>query len=153
VALVSVAGVGWSLITIDGKLHHEAQRAAPAVVSAAQGTPTPRRHEGLGNAARGAASRSTPASSAGSDEGPRRRFAPLLIHAPWERTVALASFCVIALVLLAGFYRFAVEHPAGVKRRAWPGTFVAFCAWLLVSWAFGAYVSSLGKYTLFYGSV
>ena len=75
------------------------------------------------------------------------------MHAAWEHDVALASLCVIGLAGLALFYRFAVEHPPGVKRRAWPGAIVAFGAWLLVSWGFGAYVSSLGKYTLFYGSV
>ena len=30
---------------------------------------------------------------------------------------------------------------------------VAFAAWLIVSWVFSEYVGSLGKYTLFYGSV
>ena len=60
---------------------------------------------------------------------------------------------VAALTALAAFYRFAVEHPRGVERRAWPGAIVAFTAWLVVSWGFGAYVTSLGRYALFYGSV
>jgi membrane protein len=58
-----------------------------------------------------------------------------------------------ALGALAGFYRSAVEHPHGVERRAMPGAVVALAGWLLVSWGFGVYVSTFGRYTLFYGSV
>jgi len=60
---------------------------------------------------------------------------------------------VLGVCGLAAFYRFAVEHPSGVRRRAWPGAFVAMTAFLLVSWGFGAYVSSLGSYALFYGGL
>ena len=45
------------------------------------------------------------------------------------------------------------EHPPGVVRRAWPGAIVALTAWLVVSWGFGVYVTSLGRYALFYGSL
>jgi len=58
-----------------------------------------------------------------------------------------------ALSALAAFYRFAVEHPVGVERRAWPGAIIAFAAWLVVSWGFSAYVTSLGRYDVFYGSL
>ena len=54
---------------------------------------------------------------------------------------------------LASFYRFSVEHPAGVQRRAWPGAFVAMTAFLVVTWGFGAYVSQLASYALFYGGL
>jgi membrane protein len=54
---------------------------------------------------------------------------------------------------MALFYRYAVEHPHGIKRRAWPGALTALGAWLAVSWAFGEYVISLGKYAVYYGSL
>jgi membrane protein len=55
--------------------------------------------------------------------------------------------------ILAGFYRFAVEHPRGVHRRAWPGAFAAVAFWLVVSWAFGEYAMSLGNYAVYYGGL
>ena len=57
-----------------------------------------------------------------------------------RRTQALAASLLLGagLLLLAGFYRFAVEHPAGVRRRVWPGAAAAIGTWLVVSWAFGA---------------
>ena len=41
----------------------------------------------------------------------------------------------------------------GVERRAWPGAVAAFAAWLVVSWVFGAYVSQLASYALYYGGL
>jgi uncharacterized BrkB/YihY/UPF0761 family membrane protein len=70
-----------------------------------------------------------------------------------ERGVIALVLALASLCALAAFYRFAVEHPRGVDRRAWPGAIVAFTAWLVVSWGFGLYVASLGRYALFYGSV
>ena len=60
---------------------------------------------------------------------------------------------LVALLGLALFYRFAVEHPPGIHRRAWPGAIVAIASWLLVSWVFGAYLGSLGTYAVYYGSI
>jgi len=40
-----------------------------------------------------------------------------------------------------------------VRRRSWPGAFVGVLAWLLVSWAFGAYVNSLASYATYYGGL
>ncbi len=54
---------------------------------------------------------------------------------------------------LALFYRTAVHHPAGVKRRVWTGTFVALGLWAIVSWAFGRYVQTIADYAIFYGSL
>jgi membrane protein len=76
-----------------------------------------------------------------------------ILQAPSERVAALGFGMALMLCGLAAFYRFSVKHPAGVKRRAWPGAFAAMTVWLLVSWGFGEYVSSLGKYALFYGSL
>jgi membrane protein len=71
----------------------------------------------------------------------------------WESLVALALALAVGLSGMAFFYRYAVEHPDGVRRRAWPGAVVALAAWLVVSWAFGNYVVSLGKYAVYYGSL
>jgi len=140
--LLAVAGVGWGLLKADTMLHQgEAHGMAAPPSSAARPKPPV------------AASSATKESAALEAPKPRRHLAPLLLQAPWERDVALASLCVIGLCGLALFYRFAVEHPPGVRRRAWPGAIVAFAAWVLLSWGFSEYVSSLGKYTLFYGSV
>jgi membrane protein len=75
------------------------------------------------------------------------------LSAPGERFVFVVAFLVLGMIGLAGFYRFAVERPPRVRRRAWPGAFVAMSAFLFVSWGFGAYVSSLGSYALFYGGL
>jgi len=75
------------------------------------------------------------------------------LHTPGERVVAAGSLLVVRTSLLAGFYRFAVEHPAGVRRRVWPGTAVAVVSWLAVSWAFGAYAVSIADYAFYYGSL
>ena len=51
----------------------------------------------------------------------KHRFSKAL-HTPTEQIVATGLMLVVGMVLLAGFYRFAVEHPKGVRRRVWPGT-------------------------------
>ena len=67
--------------------------------------------------------------------------------------MAGAFTLVAGMGFLAGFYRFAVEHSGAFRRRVWPGTLAAVLSWLVVSWAFGAYVGSIGDYALFYGSL
>jgi uncharacterized BrkB/YihY/UPF0761 family membrane protein len=75
------------------------------------------------------------------------------LHTPAEQAIATGLLLVMGMVLLAGFYRFAVEHPKGVRRRVWPGTVTAVVCWLAVSWAFGLYVVSMASYALYYGSL
>jgi membrane protein len=82
----------------------------------------------------------------------RRRMRKAL-HTPTEEAFAVVLALLLGTVFLAGFYRFAVEHPQGVRRRVWPGTITAVVCWLVVSWAFGEYVSSLADYALYYGSL
>jgi membrane protein len=84
---------------------------------------------------------------------PIKRRVARLLRGSAERSTAIAVLLAFSLASVAAFYRFAVEHPPGVARRAWPGAFVAVFTWLLVSWGFGQYVSSLGSYALFYGSL
>jgi membrane protein len=91
------------------------------------------------------------APDASSKSRPRRTIH--VFHAAWEQVLLLGAFLAIGMTLLAGFYRLAVEHPEGVRRRAWPGAFTAVGVWLTVSWAFGAYAISLGDYAVYYGSL
>jgi membrane protein len=75
------------------------------------------------------------------------------INTPAEQAVAAALMLVLGMVLLAAFYRYAIEHPVGVRRRVWPGTITAVVCWLAVSWVFGLYVVSMASYALYYGSL
>ena len=76
-----------------------------------------------------------------------------LVSSPAQRWTLIGVLLGLGLSGLAAFYRFSVEHPKDVQRRAWPGAFVAMTAFLVVSWGFGAYVSQLGSYALFYGGL
>jgi membrane protein len=81
----------------------------------------------------------------------KKRF--VFAHARWEKFVAGLVAFLLAITGLATFYRFGVAHRPHVRRRAWAGALVAMVAWIVISWAFGAYVGSLGQYALFYGSL
>jgi len=71
----------------------------------------------------------------------------------WQRFGVLLVFIGMVSVGLAIFYRTAVVHPPGIRRRVWTGTFVALILWGLVSWAFGTYVKTIAHYAVFYGSL
>ncbi len=71
----------------------------------------------------------------------------------WRRVGVLVVFTAMASVGLAIFYRTAVVHPRGVRRRVWPGTIVALVLWTIVSWAFGTYVRTIAHYAVYYGSL
>jgi membrane protein len=75
------------------------------------------------------------------------------LDTPLEQAIAATLMLAVGMGLLAGFYRFAVEHPPGAKRYVWPGTFAAVTSWFVVSWAFGAYVVSIADYAVYYGSL
>jgi membrane protein len=66
---------------------------------------------------------------------------------------SLAVAVVVGICALAAFYRLSVARPPGVKRHVWPGAVVAMSLWVSMSWGFGAYVTSLGRYTVYYGSL
>lgn len=74
------------------------------------------------------------------------------VRLSFDHVLALSCFFGLAVSGVAVFYRFAVET-SSVRRRVWPGATLAIVLWLVISWAFGAYVSSLGQYTLYYGSL
>lgn len=71
----------------------------------------------------------------------------------WQRFGVLLLFIAMISVALAIFYRTAVHHAPGVRRRVWYGTLVALVLWALVSWAFGTYVRTIAHYAVFYGSL
>ena len=75
------------------------------------------------------------------------------VAAPAEQAIAAMLTLVLGTALLGGFYRFAVEHPANVRRSVWPGTLTAVVSWLVVSWAFGEYAISIADYAVYYGSL
>jgi membrane protein len=85
--------------------------------------------------------------------GEKKRTTLRLIHKSWENLAALSLAGAVGVSGLAFFYRFAVERPKGHRRRALPGALAACGVWLLVSWAFGNYVISLGEYAVYYGSL
>jgi membrane protein len=71
----------------------------------------------------------------------------------WRRFGVIVIFIAMLSAGLALFYRTAVRHPSGVRRRVWIGTAVALVIWALVSWAFGRYVGTIADYAIFYGSL
>lgn len=71
----------------------------------------------------------------------------------WNQLGALLLCGGLLAVGLAAFYRYGVSYPPRVKRRVWTGTFVAIGGWVLFSWAFSAYVTSIGQYAVYYGSL
>ena len=85
--------------------------------------------------------------------GALRRRVRRAFSTPREPIVAASVLLIVGASLLAGFYRFAVEHPPGIRRRVWPGTITAVLSWLAVSWIFGEYAGSLADYALYYGSL
>src|ERR1019366_894112 len=96
---------------------------------------------------------SRPAAAAVHARGALKHRFTKALHTPTEQILATSLMLVLGMVLLAAFYRFAVEHPAGVRRRVWPGTFTAVASWLIVSWGFGLYAVSMSSYALYYGSL
>lgn len=70
-----------------------------------------------------------------------------------SRVASLAVFVALLGVGLGAFYRTAVAHPPRVRRHVWKGTVVALLLWGLISWAFGAYVTTIAHYAVFYGSL
>ncbi len=142
------------LVKIDAAMHaHDpaaaaANAATSSTVSSAQ-APAP---AGSGSGAAAHAS-GDHAHALSRVRGALKHRVSKALHTPAEQAVATGLLLVLGMALLAGFYRFAVEHPAGVRRRVWPGTITAVVCWLAVSWAFGLYVVSMASYALYYGSL
>lgn len=76
-----------------------------------------------------------------------------LVVKPSVRAVGGVGSLLVGLVFLGMFYRHAVRRPPHVRRRHWPGAFLALGTWIGISWAFGAYVRTLASYSVYYGSL
>ena len=165
VGLASACALAWLLVRTDAVLNQydppapsaaasvhdpsagSAPSAAPRRV-AAPSDPGPRPSDHA-QQTRPAAAASHPSAA----KGNLRRRVSKAFHTPDETLVAAVLMLLTGAVFLAGFYRFAVEHPAGVRRRVWPGALTAIVSWLVMSWAFGNYAVSIGDYALYYGSL
>ncbi len=145
--LVAACALAWSLVRIDVAVQSYGPPPAAKIVqvppasTTAQAAPPP--HAGT-TAKGGTVSRA---------RGALKRRVRTALHTPLEEAIASVLLLALGLTLLAGFYRFAVEHAPGVRRRVWPGTLVAVASWLVVSWFFGLYVVSMPSYALYYGSL
>lgn len=71
----------------------------------------------------------------------------------FQQKITLGFALGVATCVLAAFFRYGVERPKEIKRRVWPGAAMAVLGWIVMSWGFSLYVSSLGRYALFYGSL
>lgn len=142
--LAAACVLAWSLVRVDAALHHgdaQGKTTAGAVASAQPSASPP-------------GPVSTPrTTSMTRARGALKHRVHTALHTPLEQALASGLMLVVGLALLAGFYRYAVEHPPGVERRFWPGACVAVASWLGVSWVFGVYAVSTASYALYYGSL
>jgi membrane protein len=87
--------------------------------------------------------------------GPTRMLEALL--GPLEipgiaRHLPMVVAVVAATASLAGLFHLAVRRP-GVRRRVWPGAMLAVGVGSVISYGFAYYLSTLGKYALYYGGL
>ena len=144
-ALASFALASFTLVQWDAVMH------PPTIASASVASSPP---AAVGSARRSLASgahaqQDEPPRS----ESPRRRRAQRIVRSGGERALALGLSTVMATAVLAAFYRLAISHSKRVVRRVLPGAALAVALWLVISWAFGLYVSTLADYAAFYGSL
>ena len=83
----------------------------------------------------------------------QRRRRARIVRSSGEHALALSLSVLFATAVLAAFYRFSVSHSKRVARRVLPGAVLAVVLWLVISWAFGVYVTTLAEYAVFYGSL
>jgi membrane protein len=141
--LAAACVLAWSLVRVDAALHRtdpQGKATTAAVGSASSGS----------QAAPVTPGRTTSITRA---RGALKHRVHAALHTPVEQALASALMLVVGLALLAGFYRFAVDHPPDVTRRFWPGALTAVGSWLVVSWVFGIYAVSTASYALYYGSL
>ncbi len=141
VGLSTACALAWILVTTEGAMQRP-EPTAPAASSVA----APSRASERSSQARAAPAAARP-------RGALRGRVHKALQGPAAEAVATALLLVAGTTLLAGFYRFAVVHPPGVRRRIWPGAVTAVVSWLVVSWGFGGYAVSIADYALYYGSL
>lgn len=155
--LATACLAAWLLVKVDAVFHRGDLSSAPGASSAgssmASPSPSPASPTPVAPG-RGASDRTVSHTGAlARGRGALKRRIDKALHTPTEQLFATVVVLALGMALLAGFYRFAVEHPAGIRRRVWPGTFSAVGSWLAVSWAFGLYAVSMSSYALYYGSL
>ncbi len=145
VGLAMASTTAWAIYQTEGFLHESGPRI-PQLSITWDGETGPANAPAAPERSRHSRENNLPPRGEKRHVFPRRRQT-------WESFLALALGLAVGVSGMALFYRYAVEHPKGVRRRAWPGALAAFGAWLAVSWAFGNYVISLGTYAVYYGSL
>ncbi|MEO6420445.1 MAG: YihY/virulence factor BrkB family protein [Polyangiaceae bacterium] len=156
--LMSMMGVlsiaAWGLMNADSALHRDerlTQRASAAAAnSGSVQTRLPVTPPASSARSKGKAESSSPVVT---KAVPFKHRPFLTKHALWEKAVVVLTMLAILLTGLAVLYRYAVTHPRGVERRAWPGAALALGAGFVVSYAFGIYAATLASYTEYYGSL
>jgi uncharacterized BrkB/YihY/UPF0761 family membrane protein len=149
-ALSSYALVRW-----DAVMHPASERTVVAAASGSASRSVTPSHATAGKRTSSGSSATAARGSQGAGatpETPRRRRQRIL-RTTGERALALSLSVLLATAVLAAFYRFSVSHSKRVKRRVMPGAVLAVVVWLVISWAFGLYVSSLAEYAVFYGGL
>lgn len=132
--LVAACALAWTLVRIDHAMHlHETASAA---------TQSLKPHAPV-----------DPHALQGAHVATLKHRVHEALSTPVEQLLASALMLLVGTGFLAGFYRYAVEHPARVRRRVWPGAVTAVVLWLVVSWMFGLYAVSVSTYAAYYGSL
>ena len=151
-SLAAFAFASFAVVTWDSYVH---PRVEPIASEAALQPSSSKRSSAAasnGSSTVASAQEGERSSETFSKDPPRRRRARV-IRGGGERAVALGLSALFATAALATFYRFSVSHSKRVRRRVVPGAVVAVVLWLVISWAFGLYVSTLAEYAVFYGSL
>jgi membrane protein len=155
-SLAAFALAAFALVKWDAVVHPP--EARPYVASFVAGLDPPPLPSAIahGGATAGAAARRAlgavaHAPDAQADASRRRRAR--IVRSGGERALALGLSVMFATGVLAAFFRLAVTHARRVERRVLPGAVAAVALWLVISWAFGVYVSTLAEYAVFYGSL
>ena len=143
-AIAAFATVRW-----DAAVHPPDRRPVAPSISSPSGSPN--QTAVLEGASRAPLARAGDAQHAQPSESRRRRVR--IIRSGGERALALGVSIALAPAVLAAFYRFSVSHSKRVARRVLPGAVLAVVLWLVISWAFGVYVTTLADYAAFYGSL
>jgi len=155
--LVTACLLAWLLVKVDRAFQREASIGPGMAATAAAATPAsalpPTVTPPPSSSSRPADRMATTREAVARARSTLKHRLTKAIHTPLEQAVATVLMLALGSLLLAGFYRFAVVHPPGVRRRVWPGTVTAVGSWLVVSWVFGLYAVSMSSYAVYYGSL
>lgn len=69
------------------------------------------------------------------------------------RLVAFTLPETLIVLLVAGFFKIAIQQPDVERRRIFPGAITTVVLWTLVSALFSLYVTTLARYATFYGNL